>query len=57
MQIFLIFYILVSLAEIFTVGGFLTNQTVLVVCFEKKNDLIFFPVERIVADGFGGGGV
>ncbi|CAZ84923.1 unnamed protein product [Tuber melanosporum] len=30
MQIFLILYILVSLAEVFTVGGFLTNRTVLV---------------------------
>ncbi|RPB00058.1 hypothetical protein L873DRAFT_1681706 [Choiromyces venosus 120613-1] len=30
MQIFLLFYILVSLVEIFTVGGFLTNRTVLV---------------------------
>ncbi|PUU75943.1 chitin synthase III catalytic subunit [Tuber borchii] len=30
MQIFLIFYILVSLVEIFTVGGFLTNRKVLV---------------------------
>jgi len=42
MQIFLILYILVSLAEVFTVGGFLTNGTVLVVCLEKKKRTSFF---------------
>lgn len=43
MQIFLMFYILVSLLEIFSVGGFLTNRKVLVVCFERKDDFFFFP--------------
>lgn len=33
MQVFLVGYMVVSLAEIFTVGGFLTNRTVLVVCY------------------------
>lgn len=32
MQVFLVGYIIVSIAEIFTVGGFLTNPHVLVVC-------------------------
>lgn len=33
MQVLLVFYIIMSITEIFSVGGFLTNRKVLVVSF------------------------